>query len=107
MADSFGAATFVVIVGGQGHNVQADVVWTHIPGSNTNVADCMGRREDHYPYTIYLDNITAYNTLSALVGSSATLTTRADGARTAVLESLSRPERNWDGTIQATATFGV
>lgn len=103
---SFNGAPFSMLAASSPNRKRAAVISrTHIPDSNTEVIDYMGRTAQDVTFPVRLQNQTAYDTLEALVGTLGTLVWVHGTTQGSFLISLSESQRLPDGSILATTEW--
>lgn len=83
---------------------QSYVTVRHIPGSDTDVVQVMGRGSQSVSLRLLLDP-TEYTALSGQVQTEAELNMAGISQGTCLLEQLDGPERHIDGWVTVSASF--
>jgi hypothetical protein len=83
----------------------ADVNIQRIYGGDTSYVDLGGQSLVTRTLGVYFATAVAFTNLKGVRGRQGTLVTDRDGTETAVLQTIRRTRRNWDGVTEATATF--
>lgn len=99
------AYTFEVLSEEASEDSGSDVTVTHIPGGDTSYVDLGGQTLTSRTIGLYFALAASFVALKTVRGRQGTLVTDRDGTETAVLQTIRRTKRNWDGVTEASSTW--
>jgi siroheme synthase len=97
--------TFEVTSEEVGEESASDVNVQRIYGGDTSYVDLGGQTLTSRTVGLYFALAADFAALKGVRGRQGTLVTTRDGTETAVLQTIRRTKRNWDGITEGTATF--